>query len=107
MRLCDLLTHLYVLVPVLDDEKHYWVGDDEVDKLLRHGSALASHPERQQIVQRYLRHQHRLTRQALARLLAEDQSDPDRLATVHDQKKRLSRRPSVCTNNVWVPWWQR
>ena len=33
----DLLTHLYVLVPVLDDEKHYWVGDDEVEKLLRHG----------------------------------------------------------------------
>ena len=33
----DLLTHLYVLVPVLDDQKHYWVGDDEVEKLLRHG----------------------------------------------------------------------
>ena len=94
MRLCDLLTHLYVLVPVLDDEKHYWVGDDEVDKLLRHGSAwLASHPERQQIVQRYLRHQHRLTRQALARLLAEDQSDPDRLATVHDQEEAAVEAP--------------
>ena len=93
VRLCDLLTHLYVLVPVLDDEKH-WVGDDEVDKLLRHGSAwLASHPERQQIVQRYLRHQHRLTRQALARLLAEDQSDPDRLATVHDQEEAAVEAP--------------
>jgi 3' terminal RNA ribose 2'-O-methyltransferase Hen1 len=94
VRLCDLLTHLYVLVPVLDDEKHYWVGDDEVDKLLRHGSAwLASHPERQQIVQRYLRHQHRLTRQALARLLAEDQSDPDRLAAVHDQEEAAVEAP--------------
>lgn len=38
VRLSDLLTHLYVLVPVLDDEKHYWVGDDEVEKLLRHGN---------------------------------------------------------------------
>jgi len=36
-RLQDLLTHLYVLVPVLDAEKHYWVGDDELEKLLRHG----------------------------------------------------------------------
>jgi hypothetical protein len=46
-RVADLLTHLYVLIPVLDDEKHYWVGDDEVDKLLRHGERwLASHPER-------------------------------------------------------------
>jgi RNA repair, ligase-Pnkp-associating, region of Hen1 len=38
-RLSDLLTHLYVLIPVLDDQKHYWVGDDEVEKLLRHGEA--------------------------------------------------------------------
>ena len=37
LRLRDLLAHLYVLVPVLDDDKHYWVGDDEVEKLLRHG----------------------------------------------------------------------
>ena len=49
-RLCDLLTHLYVLIPVLDDDKHYWVGDDEVDKLLRRGEGwLATHPERELI----------------------------------------------------------
>ena len=36
-RLCELLTHLYVLIPVLDDDKHYWIGEDEVEKLLRHG----------------------------------------------------------------------
>jgi hypothetical protein len=29
--------HLYVLIPVLDDDKHYWVGDDEVEKLLARG----------------------------------------------------------------------
>src|SRR5438552_2187766 len=77
-RLSDLLTHLYVLVPVLDDEKHYWVGDDEVEKLLRHGGDwLASHPEQELIVNRYLKHQRSLTRQALARLLAEDSPDLD------------------------------
>ncbi|MGH7720646.1 MAG: 3' terminal RNA ribose 2'-O-methyltransferase Hen1, partial [Gemmatimonadaceae bacterium] len=55
VRLSDLLAHLYVLVPVLDDEKHYWVGDDEVEKLLRRGEGwLASHPERELIARRYL-----------------------------------------------------
>ncbi len=47
-RLRDLLRHLYVLIPVLDREKHYWVGDDEVDKLLRHGADwLEAHPEKE------------------------------------------------------------
>src|SRR5207244_7417756 len=63
-RLSDLLTHLYVLVPVLDDEKHYWVGDDEVEKLLRHGGDwLASHSEQDLMVNSSLTHKRRLTRQ--------------------------------------------
>jgi 3' terminal RNA ribose 2'-O-methyltransferase Hen1 len=70
-RLSDLLTHLYVLVPVLDDDKHYWVGDDEVDKLLKHGEGwLGGHPERELIARRYLRHQHGLVREAIDRLIA-------------------------------------
>ncbi len=76
-RLCDLLSHLYVLIPVLDAEKHYWVGDDEVDKLLRHGEGwLAAHPDREMIAQRYLKHR-RLVRAALAQLSEEDNPDPD------------------------------
>jgi hypothetical protein len=48
-RLQDLLNHLYVLIPVLDAEKHYWIGNDEVEKLLRKGEGwLASHPTRKQ-----------------------------------------------------------
>ena len=55
-RLCDLLGHLYVLMPVLDDQKHYFVGEEEVDKLLRHGAGwLADHPLRDEITRRYLR----------------------------------------------------
>jgi hypothetical protein len=44
-RLSALLNHLYVLIPVLDDAKHYWVGEDETDKLLKRGEGwLAMHP---------------------------------------------------------------
>ena len=57
-RLRDLLSHLYVLLPVLDDDKHYWVGQEELDKLLARGEGwLPSHPEREQIARRYLKHQ--------------------------------------------------
>lgn len=70
-RLSELLTHLYVLVPVLDGDKHYWVGDEEVDKLLKHGEGwLGAHPERDLIAGRYLRHQHGLIRDAINRLIA-------------------------------------
>lgn len=83
-RLRELLTHLYVLVPVLDADKHYWVGDDEVEKLLRHGAGwLAAHPERDAITRRYLKHQPRLARAALARLAEEDHPDPDAEAEAH------------------------
>jgi 3' terminal RNA ribose 2'-O-methyltransferase Hen1 len=82
-RLQDVLQHLYVLLPVLDDDKHYWVGKDEVEKLLKKGAGwLAAHPEREDITRRYLKHQHRLMREALARL-TEEQDDPDEIAEVN------------------------
>ena len=56
LTLKDLLNHLYVLIPVLDDDKHYWIDEQEVDKLLRRGEAwLAQHPKRELIVTRYLK----------------------------------------------------
>jgi 3' terminal RNA ribose 2'-O-methyltransferase Hen1 len=71
--LSALLRHLYVLIPVLDDKKHYWIGEEEVAKLLRYGSEwLVSHPEKELIAERYLKHQESLLSQALSRLL-EDQ----------------------------------
>jgi 3' terminal RNA ribose 2'-O-methyltransferase Hen1 len=74
----QLLAHLYVLVPVLDNDKHYWVGDDEVEKLLRvGGSWLAVHPERESITRRYLKHQRSLVDEALARLVDDSDMDPD------------------------------
>ena len=72
-RLRDLLRHAYVLMPVLDREKHYWVGDDEVNKLLRHGHDwLATHPEKELIASRYLKSRRSLARDALAQLSGEE-----------------------------------
>jgi 3' terminal RNA ribose 2'-O-methyltransferase Hen1 len=72
MRVADALAHLYVLIPVLDDTKHYWVGDDEVEKLLARGGAwLAGHPQKELIAKRYLKNRGALTRAALARLAPE------------------------------------
>ena len=72
LRLRELLTHLYVLLPVLDTAKHYWIGEEEVAKLLRAGEGwLASHPARELITRRYLKFRP-LVRAALAQLADED-----------------------------------
>ena len=80
-RLRALLNHLYVLIPVLDDDKHYWVGEDEVAKLMRRGEGwLESHPSQELIVRRYLAHRPGLARHALARLAPEtreEEAEPD------------------------------
>ncbi|OPG05477.1 3' terminal RNA ribose 2'-O-methyltransferase Hen1 [Streptomyces sp. GKU 895] len=69
LTLAEALRHLYVLLPVLDDAKHYWVSDDEVDKLLRAGEGwLPEHPEQKLITSRYLSRRWSLTRQAMERL---------------------------------------
>lgn len=69
LTLAEALRHLYVLLPVLDDAKHYWVSSEEVDKLLRAGEGwLPGHPEQQLITARYLSRRWSLTRQARERL---------------------------------------
>ncbi|MGH7650539.1 MAG: 3' terminal RNA ribose 2'-O-methyltransferase Hen1 [Gemmatimonadaceae bacterium] len=97
-RLCDLLAHLYVLIPVLDDQKHYWVGDDEVAKLLRHGEGwLSTHPEVETITRRYLRHFRSLVDDAIERLTLEEgvpATDRDPEAVANDET-RLERALSL------------
>jgi 3' terminal RNA ribose 2'-O-methyltransferase Hen1 len=73
LPLAHALSHLYVLLPVLDDAKHYWVSTDEVDKLVRTAGAwLATHPERDLVTRRYLKHQRSFVTDATARLDALD-----------------------------------
>ncbi len=85
MRLADALSHLYVLLPVLDGAKHYWLAADEVDKLIRAGEGwLAEHPERAWITRRYLARRQSLVRAALARLAEVDEVEPEELDAVEE-----------------------
>jgi len=88
LPLKDLLSHLYVLIPVLDDKKHYFVGTDEIEKLLRHGEGwLNRHPALDLITRRYLRHQRSLTREALARLVATESPNSETTDVQHDKEE--------------------
>ncbi len=92
VRLADLLNHLYVLLPVLDDDKHYWIDRDEIEKLLRRGEGwLPQHPERELIARRYLKRQRHLFHPALAQLGEADET-PEEDA---DREERLEERVSL------------
>ncbi|MDJ0718445.1 MAG: 3' terminal RNA ribose 2'-O-methyltransferase Hen1, partial [Prochloraceae cyanobacterium] len=94
VTLQTLLSHLYVLIPVLDADKHYWIGDDEVEKLLRHGDTwLASHPEQKLIARRYLKRQGRLVRAALAQLAEEDSMDVDGDREIKEEQEAQIEKP--------------
>lgn len=99
LRLADALRQLYVLLPVLDDAKHYWVAPDEVDKLLRAGEGwLAEHPEHKLITSRYLSRRWGLTREAMQRLelvrLAEsDDLDVESIDNAVDESADTEEQP--------------
>ncbi|MEM7715678.1 MAG: 3' terminal RNA ribose 2'-O-methyltransferase Hen1 [Cyanobacteria bacterium P01_A01_bin.68] len=89
-----LLSHLYVLIPVLDNNKHYWVNEEEVEKLLRHGEGwLKEHPLKEEITKRYLKRQYRLTRSALAQLTEPNEPDPDSAEENHDKEEAAVEKP--------------
>jgi 3' terminal RNA ribose 2'-O-methyltransferase Hen1 len=92
VRLADLLSHLYVLLPVLDDDKHYWIDRGEIEKLMRRGDTwLPAHPARDLIVRRYLKRQRHLVHPALQQLdeaAPPEDEDPER-------EERLEERVSL------------
>jgi 3' terminal RNA ribose 2'-O-methyltransferase Hen1 len=97
LRLADALHHLYVLLPVLDDAKHYWVATDEVDKLVRAGTGwLADHPARELITHRYLAHQRHLAEPALERLAeSDDRTVPDTVTASGDETDEDAQLPAA------------
>ena len=95
VRLVDLLNHLYVLLPVLDGAKHYWVDEAETEKLMRRGEGwLPRHPARETIVRRYLKHQRQLYSPLLAQLdeIAPAVVEPDEATTEDQLEERVSLR---------------
>ena len=95
--LANLLTHLYVLIPVFDNAKHYFVGDAELEKLLEKGGAwLAEHPEKELIARRYMRNRPNLYREALARLAeAVPEAVEEELAAKDQAEESLERTISL------------
>jgi len=95
-RLADVLSHLYVLIPVMDDDKHYWVGSDEVEKLLRKGAGwLGDHPEKELISSRYLAHKRSLAQIALERLLVDEPEADDREEAHNKEEEQVEERISL------------
>ncbi len=94
VRLAALLTHLFVLIPVLDNAKHYYVGDDEVAKLLRKGEGwLETHPARELIVRRYLRGIGGLVRHASAQLDELVEAEPAEQHAARDAGEEALEKP--------------
>jgi 3' terminal RNA ribose 2'-O-methyltransferase Hen1 len=97
----ELLSHLYVLIPVLDNEKHYWVSQHEVEKLLQKGEGwLKGHPEKEQIIKRYLKNIGGLAKNALARLtddeLVSEDEESENQVDVVKEKLHDKRLKNVC-----------
>ncbi|MGW9205394.1 3' terminal RNA ribose 2'-O-methyltransferase Hen1 [Embleya sp. NPDC055664] len=105
MPLAEALRQLYVLLPVLDNAKHYWVAPDEVDKLLRAGEGwLAAHPDRDLIASRYLARRATLTRSAIERLAEVDETAPEDLDNAipdePDEDPGPGSGPAVATDDA-------
>ena len=85
----QLLSHLYVLIPVLDNDKHYYVSQNEIDKLLSKGEGwLAAHPRKEQITRRYLINLRSLSRRALSQLVEETEADGEEEKVPEPVKQR-------------------
>lgn len=94
LRLSALLRHLYILLPAIDGDRHHYVGDDEVDKLVaKAGEWLPSHPERDWIVGRYLKRRRSLVRAALAKLTEADETELDETEASREVPEQLLEKP--------------
>ena len=91
ITLHELLSHLYVLIPALDNDKHYYVSQNEIEKLLEKGKGwLASHPEKEQITSRYLFNLRSLSRQALEQL-----NDNEELEDVQEETEQVKKKETL------------
>ena len=101
-----MLSHLYVLIPVLDNAKHYFVGEAEADKLLQKGADwLPAHPEQNLIARRYLNYKQSIIRGALDQLKAlqpvrEDSIETQDEADARSEQAEETRETSLRLNDA-------
>ncbi len=87
ITLQQLLSHLYLLIPVCDNDKHYWVAKDEIEKLLNKGTGwLEAHPARELIVRRYLKNQKSLANRAFEVLFSNEGIEGEAEAAVAEDE---------------------
>ncbi len=102
LRMSELLSHLYVMIPVLDNDKHYYVAESEIDKLLEKGEGwLGQHPHKEQIIKRYFLGLKGFSRKAKEQLAANepqeevDVSEADaaiKKPRLHQQRLELAKK---------------
>ncbi len=90
VKLSELLNHIYVLIPVFDKQKHYYIAEDEIQKLLDHGEGwLADHPYKEKITHRYFTARKSYARKALDILLSDEMVDDDNTDDAENEEKEI------------------
>ncbi|MDE7213048.1 MAG: 3' terminal RNA ribose 2'-O-methyltransferase Hen1 [Anaeroplasmataceae bacterium] len=73
VKLSSLLNQIFVLIPVFDRQKHYYISEEEIKKLLTHGEGwLETHPYKDKIAERYFSARKDYARKVRDILLADD-----------------------------------
>ncbi len=102
VKLSDLLNHIYVLIPVFDRQKHYYMTGNETDKLLKHGEGwLSGHPARNLIVRRYFGNRRALAGMAISRLMESEpvsEENDDSEETVENRVPQEIRERRISLN---------
>ncbi|MEL6924014.1 MAG: 3' terminal RNA ribose 2'-O-methyltransferase Hen1, partial [Bacteroidota bacterium] len=89
-----VLQHLYVLLPVLDNNKHYFVSEDEVNKLTSKGQDwLPQHPAYELITRRYLKYKKAYAKKAMALLSPND--DAVLRSATEEQEEKIEAKLSL------------
>lgn len=94
VKLSELLNHIYVLIPVFDKQKHYYISEDEIQKLLDHGEGwLADHPYKEKITRRYFTARKSYARKALDILLSDDMIETESAEEAENTEEKEERTP--------------
>lgn len=94
VKLSELLNHIYVLIPVFDKQKHYYIAEDEIQKLLDHGEGwLADHPYKEKITRRYFTARRSYARKALDILLSDELTEIDNTEDTENTEEKEARTP--------------